>query len=361
MYNRGGKSTGLNAKNYIGREAQRRMDEVIRPMQEQGLNALNVDSILVELFQTVPSNLECTCRKVQILESSVQGNNASNPLMKTRSNTEIELKWNRPLFGTKNETPQVGDDFDEDDMSISDDDDTENTGALGTAAQLFGTSVDCGICMRTGMVPGYSSYGRQRVLLCSHHLEAMHGFLLMQNEAPNVLESQHPESYVEYALTIPKYFKGARIGLWDNKNLISTNAQEFMSINSTAVSMSLFRAHAGKTIPLRLSNIDRFTHLVIDFDLGLEPVRVNVAQMTRATDWTMLDTLGQLNFILPMTVPQVNNGDVIYLPTRKQVFKVSDVTHMQTALNEKLDWNAQSRVVQPHETLHNLRKGGKLI
>ena len=75
----------------------------------------------------------------------------------------------------------------------------------------------------------------------------------------------------------------------------------------------------------------------------------------------MLDTLGQINIILPMTIAQVSSADVVYVPSRKQTFKVTDVTYLQTARNAKLDWSAQTRIVQPNEALHNLRKGGLIL
>ena len=360
MISRGGKSTGINAKNYIGKEADARLQEVIQPIQQQGLNALNVDWVSAEYFQLLPSNMACTCRQVQVTRQEQEAKVATNPTM--RSALEVEIDWKRPSFGTRNETPQHGDDFTEDDLTIVDDDNTENTDAIGTSSHLFTATEDCGICFRSGVVPGYTSYNRQRVLLCTHHIEDLDGYHLEKHRQPNVMSPVMDDAFVEFQITVPKYFNSVRCGLWQNKELVVKPASSYLQLGASKAPVSLWglKNYAGKTVTLRVVN-EEFTHLVLDFDLGLPPVHVNFAQMSKSTDWTMLDTLGQINIILPMTIAQVSSADVVYVPSRKQTFKVTDVTYLQTARNAKLDWSAQTRIVQPNEALHNLRKGGLIL
>ncbi len=360
MYSRGGRSTGINAKNYIGREADARLQEVLRPIQQQGTNALNVDWVPVDYYQLQPSNTVCTCRQVQVTRSHVENNH--NPVARQGSAVEIEIDWKRPLFGTANENRQPEDDFNEDDLTIVDEDNTGDPNVVGVAQQLFGASEDCGICFRSGTVPAYSAYNRQRILLCTHHVANIDGYHIQSHLAPNVFEHSLDDAFVEFEVTIPKYFKSCKVSLWNNRSLIQEMPASYLTVGNSNLPISLLalKTYAGKTVTVRVTSFS-FTHLVLDFDLGLEKVHANFAQMSKSTDWTMLDTLGQLNIILPMTINQVSSGDVLYVPTRKQAFKVTDVTYLQTALNTKLDWSVQTRVLQPSESLHNLRKGMQIV
>lgn len=356
MIIRGSRSTGIHAKNYIGHEADKRLQEVINPIKQQGLNALNVDWDPVELFQNCPSNVTCTCREVQVTKQHQEASVDKSPVI-ARNDLEIKIDWKRPSFGTANETPQVDDEFDESELNLRDDDDTENEDAIGTTSHTFTTTADCGICMRTGVVPGYTAYNRQRTVLCTHHVEQIEGFQMLSHLAPNAFERYDQNGFVEFELQVPKIYKNVRVGVWNNREYLGTDEVYFADGNPIA--QAGMKANAGKLVGIRV-RAEKFTHVVFDFHLGLEMVHANIAQFSKSTDWTQVDTLGQLNVVLPMTINKVSNGDVIYVPGRKQAFKVTDVPYLQTARNDKLDWAVQVRVLQPSEVLHNLRKGGLL-
>jgi hypothetical protein len=94
----------------------------------------------------------------------------------------------------------------------------------------------------------------------------------------------------------------------------------------------------------------------MEFDLGTDPVLANMAQMSRTLDWTLFDTLGNLTLNLPMTIPNLATSDVLFVPQRNIVLKITDVTFLRTSTDSNLDWSCSTRVVQPQELIKSIAK-----
>lgn len=339
---RGTASNSRHARNYTGQQADARLQEVIRPMQEQQRNALNTDWLEVWYYQNVPSSTVCTCRQVDAEDSDLA--EKVGPTLKVLdSDVEVDVDWKRPLFGKSGDS-SANNVEDLDAEELDNDVFVDETGQHST--HLFGQSVNCGICYRTGFVPGFQRIGAQRQMLTTHHVEDMLGYTVYRNVAPSQFKKLDSKGFVEFDLDVPRYFNSASFSIRLNHEVLD-DAMLYCH-NGQRLTMSDLRNAAGRSIKVKVMVME-FTHAVVDFDLGVAPTHANFAQLNKTLDWTMLDTLGNLNVVLPNSLDRVSNGDLIYVPTRKQTFKVTDVTYLETARDFKLDWTVNTRVLQPQE------------
>lgn len=338
-----------NARNYTYDQAQKRLQEAIKPYQQQGLNALRVDAHELLVFLKQPSNKVCTCR-----EQVVQDDDASPLVNSTGSlagDMEIRIDFGEPLFGEANIRSH------EDDLAASEEDlygfneDTQES-VLEAAIDAH---PDCGICYKTGFVPGLVLQRHVReVFVVSDH-EDQSGYNLQLNTAPIVAQPLFGGAWMEFRVTIPKYFKEVICSIRNNYELLDTT---LFTTSGTPITKQYLKDNAGKEILVRV--VDAFTHFTLTFDLGSEPIYGNIAQFSKATDWTTFETLSNVNIILPMTLPELTPGSIILAPNINQGMRITDVQYMRTATNDALEWSCGTRILQPQEQFKRIFKGSKI-
>lgn len=372
-----------HARNYTGKQAQARLTEVIGAAQQQAKNALMVDSFEIKYYQQAKSTTVCTCKQTSIASSIAAriiepSSNVPVTLIKDKSvvSNAIRIDYNRPLFGTPSEEKKA-DDFDTDDNNPNSDDDDEfdldfddddedgpsnnsNTHTeMRTVDATFTSGRDCGICYKTGFVPGYVAYGFERALLTTHNISDVYGFTTDMTTAPHTLRAvDHREGYVEFEIDVPLYFHDVNVSVRLNTQVLQ---ETLYSSNGTRTVLTFaeVKAAAGKTLRVRV-HAEEFTHAVVEFDLGTEKLRANLAQMSKTVDWTLFDTLGSISMILPPTIQNIAGNDVIFVPSRAATFKVTDVTYLRTADEKNLDWPITTRILQPQESLGRIHRSMKL-
>lgn len=363
-----------HARNYTGKQADARLREVVGQIQQQSTNALMVDSFEIKYYQQVKSTTICTCKQTSLANSiaaRIVDPSSNVPVTMVNQDSvignSIKIDYGRPLFGTPVEQAKA-DDFDidgedgvGDDEFEFDEDDEENDQHTPTQTvdSTFSSGKDCGICYKHGFAPGYSAYGYQRTVLTTHDIEDVYGYTTDMTTAPHTLRRVDPiAAYVEFVLNVPKYFSTAQVSVRDNISILSEML--FFGEDNQPLSMMHLKLAAGKSILVRVC-AEAFTHAVIEFDLGTEKLRANLAQMSKTVDWTLFDTLGNISMTLPPTVQNIAGNDVIHVPARSMSFKVTDVTYLRTSMERNLDWPVQTRVLQPQESLNKIHRAFKLF
>ena len=346
------KGTGVikrrHPKNYIHKQADARLREVVTSYQNQGLEALGVDSFEVKYYHQCTSVQLCTCQQTEL----PVGKSASTATMtKTNGNAdqEIVIDYVRPLFGAVGDSLSAEDESDEDEFALVDDD-----SGVDRVDSLFSSSADCGICYRSGHIPAFELYGHDRRVLTTFDIADTYGYHKNITTSPHTLVKLDPaQGYVDFVVEVPKYFKGVAYSIRNNTSLLVDE----VLVDSTGmpITEAYLRASSGGVALVRYMS-DMFTHAVIEFDLGTERVWANLSQASKATDWTMFDTLGNIQIILPMTIRDVAPGDIIHVPSRNTTFKISDEQYLRTAEDRNLDWQVNVRVLQPTEGLNFIHK-----
>lgn len=343
------------AKNFITAEAQKRIDELMPQIQDQGINALKVDAHHVLYFSKIKGGNTCSCKiidtKIELEDGSTTEAKPAFTNFDTSKNETIKIDFNRPLFGQHNEVATSEDD-DEDLTDFLLEEKTDVTGNSNYQEHLFSNSAECSICYRTGYVPGFKVLHHDRRVFTHYDILNLEGFNL-ERARPHKLTSLHSESFVEFETTIPKYFKSVKFSVKDN----TTKIYATLSINGQPLSLSQLRLNAGKKVVLRIEGLDvdkSFTHITLDFALDVDPLTANISQLSKNLDYTMYDTTGSITVYFPMTHEKCESGDLIYVPEKKIMLKVTDVTYSQTAANKRFEWQCTTRVVQPQELVQSL-------
>jgi hypothetical protein len=363
------KGTGVikrvHARNYTHKQANKRLEEAVAPYQQQGLNALGVDYFEVQLYQRALSTQICTCKQTEIsqMQSSVSINlpsNVINPHSPTDGSMRID--YARPLFGGKTEAVdnldfQLPVEMFEDDDSLEDDEEDELP--TRTSENLFSSNADCGICYRIGYIPGYHLYGFDRHVLTTHHMSNVYGYTINQSRAPHRFERVDVrEGFVEFTFTVPRYFKRVKVAIRNNHEVLLED--NIYSSDGSILTLEKVRYAAGTPLVIRVTS-EEFTHVTLEFDLGIEPLHANIAMMSKNLDWSNMDTLGNMNVILPMTIQEVQSSDFIYVPFRNQVLKITDTPFLRTSKDKTLDWSVNTRILQPMEPAKKIHRGRWLV
>lgn len=348
------------AKNYITKEAQARFDEVVKPYQNQGLNALKVDSFEVLFFYKAVSTIVCSCQETEVAStiSSQENTNVPANFVNPESKTDqhVKIDYRRPLFGSVGDSANANDYTETDEFALDDDDEIDD-GQPATSQALFSSGTDCGVCYRSGLLPGYRLYGYENLVFTPRDITDSYGYHKDVFATPHVLNKLDAKGgYTEFEIKVPKYFKEVKVSVRNNLEILD---DVLLTEFGFPLTFSDLKASAGLTIRVRVT-ADRFTHFLVRFDLGVEPVLANLSQLSKSTDWTLFDTIGNVNIILPNNIPLVSNSDVIFVPSKNMSFKISDVTYMQTAKGQPFEWSTSTRVLQPQESLKRIHQARKL-
>jgi hypothetical protein len=345
-----------SAKNFIYAEAQKRLDEVLPQIHSQGINALRVDSHHVIYYSKSRGGHTCSCKIVDNkVDDIVQDDiNTFSQLAKSRDTkelNEVKIDFNRPLFGERGEVATTEDD----DTDVHDFLLNENPDASGNVdyqEHLFASNAECGICFRSGYVPGYNIHCHNRKVLTHYDIKDLDSFVLDRTQ-PHKFTSLNLENRAVFNLVVPKYWNSVKYSVRNNFEVLNCS----VLINNQVLSKSSLNQFKGKQVEISVENLKldtSFTHIVFDFELPMEQMIANISQLSKNLDYTMFDTTGSINVFFPMIHDRCESGDLIYVPEKKILLKVTDVTYSQTAKNVHLEWQCTTRVVQPQETLYKI-------
>lgn len=369
------------AKNFTQKEAQARLTETVAPFNRQVENSLFVDAVEVDFYQScAKTGKPCTCEKIELrpefntITHAARDTNVA-PIVPTvdddsSAGLEIHLQ-DDSLFGDSPAEKLYGatvydvsgNDFIEDDdipEALYDEITTKEGDSSFEETTMFGSNANCGICYKTGFQPGYVAYGKQRSLLTSWDIERIGSYTLNTTGTPNSLRRQGPvgaHTFVEFAISVPKFFKTCIVSV---RNNIQVLIGEKLLVDGSPLTIATLKQYAGKRMPLRV-NAEEFTHVVLEFDLGLDKLRANIGTESQMLDYSKLEAMGTFPVVLPPSVPEVNIGDALIIKDRRLALKVTDKERKITADKRRLEWVLQARVIQRTEPLRDIHKGIKLL
>jgi hypothetical protein len=347
--------TRRSAKNYIHAEAQKRFTEVLPQIQSQGLNALRVDAHLVTYYSKVHGGYTCSCKvKDNSVEGAFSEDDTSNEFISHSPSNEIKIDFNRPLFGEIGEVLTAEELASDDVSDFLHSESFDSAGTTGLQEHLFAGSNDCGICHKTGYIPGYAPQRHNRMVLTHYHMVDLESMHLNKNAQPHAFESLNSESSITFKFVVPKYWKKVSFSTRNNHERLEGLT---LTINGSPLTSSLLKSLKGLSVNLVVSGFFAeavLTHVVLDFELDMEQMTANIAQLGKNLDYTMFDTTGNLNVHFPMTQGRCESGDLIHVPSKNLLLKVTDVTYSQSAGNIHFEWQCNTRVIQPQEPIHSI-------
>ena len=357
-----------HARNFIQQEAQKRLDETVPAFNRQTLNALDVNAVEIDYYAVHYGGRPCTCEQVEMLPEFTENREGNtSPIIKhalDNTNQRVEITLQEDIFGEAAEQ-----DYTDDVLSVMDEElhidyrtdaetNHDNHGSVPFEdGVLAGNNVKCGICYRRGISPAYTALNKNRYVFTNFDIENIDGYFIDRTDMPHKFKKQIASGFVEYSVTVPKYFKSLTYSI--RNNIEELFGVKLYDTSGTEITRAILDSYRGKTMRFRVTERE-FTHTVLEFDLGAEKVRGNLSGESVALDYRRLDTNNIFTVILPPTIPVVSNQDVLIIPKRGLALKVTNVTPRQTATKRLLEWEATARVIQPTEDVKRIHTGYKL-
>ena len=371
-----------NARNYIPSAAQKRLEETVAPYNGQVVNSLLVDSTPILVYSASTTGTPCSCEKVRVTPTDVNLtefsqthttiNEASVPNRIVNGREVLKVDTRDFMFGYKEDRvtmpmdvpQQISGTMDDDELygpdlglnsmsqnfGIVDRDNVNDAGVIqptvvnNYASQLFRHgSIDCGICYRNEYLPGFVCSNRIRYVLVPEHAIACEGYS-SDNGAPSGLEKIEPNGYVSWSINVPANFFRCFYSVRSNTVVLRDHLYSDQNrLTTVNIKDGLVTCRSFK-----------FTHVVLEFDIGTPMTRVNLSGESRSLDYSKVESLSSLTVILPPNISPIKEGDVFVVPIKRLVLKVTDVTRSQTARKKSLEYSCTTRVIQPQETLRNI-------
>lgn len=354
-----------NARNYTHPQAQKRLDETVDAFNMQVENSLRVDSVAIELYQIQQLvGVPCSCCQThtQPLPAAEDGVTEVAPVIpqKEGRNDGIKITFQDDDFLGDGLGEKLYNDEDSLIHDVSGRDESVHELEDGDEEfhdSVMRGSVNCGICYRTMLQPGFTSYGRQRAVYTNLNIENLRAYTVDSTQAPHRMVQVAAEGFVSFLIIVPKYFKSVTVSVRNNLVVLPDRVQRR---DGSAITMLDLKDHAGQEYEVYI-RADEFTHAVFDFDLGVEAPFANLSGENIALDYDRLTTLSDMTVVLGPELGDINGGDIIVIPSRNMILKVRDKERKITAKQRRLEWVVQTRVLQPTEPLKAIAKGYKLL
>jgi hypothetical protein len=172
------------------------------------------------------------------------------------------------------------------------------------------------------------------------------------------MESEDVEgNFVEYSVLVPLFFSEVKFSVRDNTEVLKREVLYFNDgVEIKPLDYSALDKNRGKEVRLRVHSRS-FTHASIAFNLGADPILANVSEETESLNYLQENTVGNLTLVLPPRVGTIQAGDIIVMPSRNYVLKVTDAPRKQTADRVKIEWLVTTRTLQRSETLCSIHTG----
>lgn len=350
-------------KTYEHDRVQKRLDSVIKVVQSKVEQALSVDSTKVIIFKKAKFGLVCSCNRVENdLDDMIEGGMKS--VMRENDGEArgngIEIKGvGSTMFGGKGGGVALDDMLSDSGRAVLDAADMLSDGSDEDQRWDGGNNVNCGICYRQGFQPGFQSTGYVYNIMAHHHVLKLSGYTLDQSTAPTTFRLERKTGYVDFDTLIPKYFKTAKFSIRVNDVVLPPAKKLLAVINGTetALNMDLLKKYKGKHITIRVRDIEAFTHALLIFDLGVGDINGNISEEANILNYDQELTVGNITVVLPARSGMIEPEDILVLPFKRYVLKVTEAPKKRDAKNQSWEWVVTTRPVQRKEVQYNINKG----
>lgn len=222
------------------------------------------------------------------------------------------------------------------------------------ASSLGFTDVACPICFGTGYVGGYTPFHGHRQVLTVTDMQIDPNGQIDLLKSPFVAEA----SYFNVVVRLPRGAIGIDVfRVWDGDK--PTGA--VISIDGTVITNTLqvLNYCDGKQHVINATNLTKFTHLEMQFNLSSESVYFEFPRRPSSANTALLEQTEPFQIILSPNVPTMEAQDIIVEQMLGKVLVVQNVNPWNSRDRNVLGWDAMVRVIQPMELYRILPSRGR--
>lgn len=346
------------AKNSETERVQKRIDSVLDPLRSRIANSLSVESTPAVVFRRTKVGLPCSCTKIEKDDiHDVEGAVEHSDLNQLR----IKPVGNGGMFGgggglTSFEGTEKGSGtsniLDLADLSSED---------MYDPTITAGNNANCGICYNQGFVPSFQAVNWHVITLTHHHAQDLSGYEFNTSNQPLTMERVSDDAVAVFKAVVPKWFKTAQYSVRNNGKLLPADTRVFALDKSTLVPITkaFLDKNKGQEISIAVC-AECFTHIVLMFDLGLNPLLVNLSEEQNVLNYDQELTVGDLTLIMTSNVGNIQSEDIVVLPEKNYVILVNSAPKRRTAKGDTWEWSVTGRPAQKKEYMYNMLKGYKI-
>ena len=338
-------------RNSLTTQVQARMDSVMEAHQSKVKNSLAVESLECIVYRRSKIGLPCSCSMIEA-DDEIDAITAAGKEDTRQQRADDVIEFDGGMFGGENSFEQEIDSTVEVEVGAM----TMHSNAGYEEHAMGGNQVNCPICYREGYVPAYQPVGYSLCVMTEKQIVRSVGFTEEQTQ-PCTMRKIDDDGYVDFEISVPKYFKHAVVAVRDNTELLPVSKLPAAVIggNEVQLTAAVLNSVRGGRLCLRVRT--SFTHVTCMFDQGAHPVMCNISEETDVLDYDKDLTVANLSIVLPHTVGSIQPLDILVIPRRNYVLMVSDTPRKRNAKGVTWEWVVQTRTVQRKEMFYNIHKG----
>lgn len=339
-------------------QVQKRLESTLEPFRDRIDNSVKVDSVEAIIYKRVKVGLICSCSgHAPDVGYDETGTIESEELGAKSGWGEITVTDNGSgTFGGKSNT--VGLDLQKKKViELSDmlPQNTESDLLAEMADDIYsnpmGQAANCSICFMNGIVPSYQPVGYTTYILTHAHVQKLQSYTLDRGQHPYRLQSIG-NGFVVYTITVPKFYKSLQYSIRNNHDLLDTH----LFHEGRRLTKAVLDLYRGKTIDIEV-RAPEFSHVVLMFNLGANPILADMSEESNTLNYDQELTVSDLNLVFSQKVGMITSQDLIYIPQRNYVLRVTNASRKRTADMQMWEWSVSTRTIQRIEPLYNLHRG----
>lgn len=340
-------------------QVQKRLHSTLEPFRDRIDNSVKVDAVEVIIYKRVKVGVNCSCSGHAPDISYDDGVSSESEELGAKSGWgEVRVTdVGSGTFGGKSNT--IGVDLQPRVIELGDMLPTQNTASdllSDMADDIYSTPLgqgsNCGICYMNGIVPSYQPVGYTSYILTHAHVQKLQSYTLDRGQHPYRLQRILEGGSVTYTVTVPKYYKTLQYSIRNNTELLDAHLWH----GGRRLTKLVLDQYRGRTIDIEVM-ASEFTHVVLMFNLGATPILADMSEESNTLNYDQELTVSNLNLVFSQKVGMITSQDIIFLPQRNYILKVTDANRKRTADMQMWEWSISTRTVQRIEPMYNIHRG----
>jgi hypothetical protein len=342
--------------------AQARLDRDVLPrVKTMVSNSVYVNSAEILYFSRNLYGEACSChRKTRLYENQSYTDNET--LLKNTGNTSLRIKHHGILFGELGYDNHVDHNFPNQETMQ----DQELLDNVDDTTYLLEDSKDCGVCYRTGVLPPYTLIGATSCTITPSNVSSNNatniieydGYTIDQHQTPERFTKIRDDGYIKLKVLLPpvdmitKFYVSIRNDykvLLDDFIYVIENNQE-VALDKLSLLKKHSYTNSGNTWLECVVKSDSVSHIVFHVFTS-DFIRANISEESYNLDYEVVSTTSNITLTISSVLPNVYSGDIVYIPKKNLVLKVTDFKRADTVKRDFWEWTVTCRSLQPQESL----------
>lgn len=234
----------------------------------------------------------------------------------------------------------------------------------------------CGVCYGNSFVGGYNVFNGNRIVLDTTYFSqpdakipysSTRDATILSSENPNKFELGD-SGYVIFQTVIPRNTLSLdSLRVFDNfEELRRTRLEiKFPADNAflTLTPQNIINFATGLPVQLKVSGVDRFTHIEMQFNASNEITYIEYPRLTKTGDLSVLEAIDGVSLVVGPLVPSVQPWDIIVDNVFRKAWRVTSSNWFNDRTMNMHGWDIQAKLVQEYELQFNMprRKSQKKV